>query len=192
MKVKYGAYQTARDGAWQCLIDNEIDALPVDLMKIARNAGIKVLRNSVARVLTGARNGISQLIDDRWVLVYEDEDTPPGRQRFTQAHEFGHIFLGHELIAGAPHYRTFDLDKPEVESEADVFAARLLAPACVLWGLGVREASEITTLCGMSLAAANIRAQRMGELYRRDMFLAHPLERQVFEQFKGFIEDHKA
>ena len=34
-------------------------------------------------------------------------------------------------------------------------------------------------------------AEQMEELYRRGMFLSHPMERKVFEQFKGFIDSHK-
>ena len=182
----YGIYKDVRNAAWQCLIDYNITALPVDLLKIANMAGIKVLKNSEVGELSGGESGICLLDGNTWYLVYDDEATV-GRRRFTIAHEFGHIFLGHELLAGY-HGRTFNTDKPQSEKEADMFAARLLAPACVLWGLDLHTWDEIAQVCNISMAAAKIRAERMALLYGRQKFLTDPLEREVYEQFKGYIE----
>ena len=97
-------------------------------------------------------------------------------------HELGHYLLGH-------------LDNGEITSEneeaADRFAADVLMPACVLWRLNLHTAQEIADLCNVSMQAAKIRAKRMEVLYDRNMFLSHPLERQVFNQFKDFINQNK-
>ena len=77
------------------------------------------------------------------------------------------------------------------ESQADVFAARLLSPACVLWGLNLRTAKEITDICKMSIAEAKKRTQRMKVLYKRQKFLTSPLERKLYEQFIDYIELNK-
>jgi len=61
-----------------------------------------------------------------------------------------------------------------------VFASRFLAPACVLWGLNVHTAADIARFCEISKEAAEIRAKRMAELYKRNMFLTSPLERRVY------------
>jgi len=185
----YGIYKNVRNASWQCLIDYKIAALPVDLLKIASEAGIKILKNSEVGELSGGESGICLLDGDIWYLVYDDEATV-GRRRFTIAHEFGHIFLGHELLTGY-HGRTFNADKPQSEKEADMFAARLLAPACVLWGLDLHTGDEIAQVCNISMAAAKIRAERMALLYGRQKFLTDPLERKVYEQFKGYIERTK-
>lgn len=55
-----------------------------------------------------------------------------------------------------------------VEQAANVFASRLLAPACVLWGCGVHTPEQIAALCSISLPAARFRAARMAELYERE------------------------
>lgn len=71
-----------------------------------------------------------------------------------------------------------------------MFASRLLAPACVLWGLNFHTAEEIAKVCNISITAAQIRAERMDMLYKRNKFLISPLERKVYEQLKGFIDKH--
>lgn len=81
-------------------------------------------------------------------------------------------------------------DAPE-EQAANQFAARLLAPACVLWALGVHTAEDIMELCHISRQAAQFRAKRMEELYRRDKFLTSPLERKVYQRFQPFIQEYR-
>lgn len=187
-KLIYGIYKNVRDAAWKCLIDFNITSLPVDLLDVAGKAGIKVIKNGDVRILSSNEIGkcIYDYEENKWYLIYDDECTS-GRRRFTIAHELGHIFLGHELIY-SEYERTFSTHKTQPESEADMFASRLLAPACVLWALDVRSAEEIASLCDISQAASQIRAKRMQELYKRNKFLTTKGEQQVYEQFKCFIE----
>lgn len=185
----YGIYKNVRDAAWACLIDHQITELPVDLLKITNNSGIVILKNSEVCKLSGCENGASVLDGDTWYLIYDDEATL-GRRRFTIAHELGHIFLGHELLNGY-HGRSFNTDKPQSEREADMFAARLLSPACVLWALDLHTAEEIAKVCETSIAASKIRAERMKVLYERQKFLSSPAEKRVYEQFKPFIDGAK-
>lgn len=186
----YGKYKNARDAAWRCLIDYNITELPVRPSLIADAAGIKVIENSLVHELTPHESGASIFDGSQWYIIFDDENTNQ-RCRFTIAHELGHIFLGHELVKGY-HARTFDITKPAVEQEADVFASRLLAPACVLWALNVRTSAEIAALCDISQAAAQIRAERMAILYPRNRFLTSPLERTVYKNFSGYIQKKKA
>lgn len=187
MQGSYGLYKKVRNASWQILIDNKITALPVDVVAIAAQNDIVILKNSVAHELRENEDGVSILDSDIWYIIYNDSAESMWRKRFTIAHEFGHIFLGHPLIAGY-HRRTKDGEKPLVESEADMFAARLLCPACVLWGLNLHTADEISNVCQVSKESAKIRANRMEELYRRDKFLTSPVEKELFKQFECFIE----
>lgn len=92
-------------------------------------------------------------------------------------------------------------DKPEYEYEAERFAIDVLAPACVLWGLKIRDPEEIASLCNISVTSARIRAERMELLYKREQdflkirghscFLQSPLERKVYQQYQRFIEKNK-
>ena len=129
------------------------------------------------------------MIGDAMYIVIR-EGMNPGRTRFTVAHELGHILLGHVGKHSLVNREPSASDNP-MEREANVFASRLLAPACVLWGCGAKTPDEIAELCNISRRAAEIRAARMEELLRRDKFLASPLERQVYEQFLPFIESRR-
>lgn len=185
----YGKYKNVRNAAWQCLIDFDICKLPVDVIKIAKSLGVKVVKNSIAKRLKSGESGATVIQNEQWYIVYDDTQIKQ-RCRFTIAHELGHILLGHTLTSSR-YTRTFDTSKPEEETEADMFSARLLAPACVLWALDLHTPTDIAQLCGISHSAAENRSARMEILYRRNKFLAHPLERQVYRNFEEFINKQK-
>ena len=184
----YNKYKEVRNAAWQVLIDNNISELPVPLSQIAKNNDIVIVKNSEADMLDTGESGKSILEGGKWYIVYNDTENH-GRRRFTIAHELGHIFLGHELKG--VHRRTFAKVRPQEEVDADSFAVRLLAPACVLWGLNLHTAAEIAETCGLSRAAAEHRAKRMEVLYERDKFLTSPIERKVYENFKNYIKKYE-
>ena len=187
----YGKYRGVRDAAWQCLIDYNVKELPVQIIDIAKKANVKVSRNSKAHWLKPKESGASfyRYDKEQWYIVYNDKEPIP-RCKFTVAHELGHIYLGHTTKDGK-HARTFDITKTEEETEADMFAARLLAPACVLWALDLHTPKEISRICDISQQAAEVRAERMKVLYERDKFLLSPLERQVYKNFEKFINKQK-
>ena len=183
----YGIYQNVRDSAWRCLTDFQIVRLPVDVLAIARAAGIHVVKNSDIGLLRQGESGKTYCNGSHWTIVYDDSN-PISKSRYTIAHELGHIFLGHSLS----HARYLDspvrAGKPPTEDQSDFFARRLLCPACVLWGLRLHTAQEIAQICGVDLAVAEERAQRMRVLYKRNKFLTSPLEQTVFEQFQPYIQ----
>lgn len=125
-------------------------------------------------------------------VILFDEEKLPQRIKFTIAHEVGHIILGHVEPGNCTiaNREPRPGDAPE-EQTANQFAARLLAPACVLWGLNVHTPEEIMQLCRISRQAAEFRALRMDELYRRNKFLVSPIERAVYEQFQPFIRESR-
>lgn len=188
----YGIYKNVRDASWQCLIDYLISALPVDVLKIANAAGITVRKNSDVGMLAGGESGKSVFDTERdeWYIIYDDE-TSKARRRLIIAHELGHIFLGHELLGDSPR-RTFE-KSPDFESQADAFAIRLLAPACVLKELDKHTPEEIAALCGIPGPEAEKRAERMKELYKRNRFYTDKgnLEKKVYSQFEGYINNAK-
>lgn len=155
------------------------------LTPIVKEMGIKVIKDSNIHELKPNESGVSIFDGNFWYIVYNDNEGRK-RNRFTIAHELGHILLGHELKDGY-YARSKTVMKPLLESEADTFAVRLLAPACVLWGLNVHSAEEIAELCDISYSAAKIREERMRVLYQRNKFLTSSLEKQVFRKFEPFI-----
>ncbi len=186
--MDYKNYKFARDLAWKILIHEQICALPVSMSGLCRQMGIDVKYDNKVQLDDGC-DGMALKKGDHYVIVVR-RDNPPQRQRFTMAHELGHILAGdvgrYKLVTREPS----PMDNP-IETRANVFASRILAPACVLWGVGAKSAADIAKLCDISETAAAFRWQRMQLLYAREKFLTSPLERQVFEQFRPYIEKNK-
>lgn len=187
--INYGKYKNVRNAAWQVLIDYNVNKLPIKVTDIVKKSNIKLLNNSDCKFLKNNQLGVSIHIDNDWYIIIDDT-MKIERIRFTIAHELGHIFLGHESLLHRTPNSIF-IEKPEEETEADMFAARLLAPACVLWGLDLHTPEEIAKVCNISYTAAIYRANRMEILYKRNMFLTSNLEKQVYSNFSEFIKNHK-
>ncbi len=183
--LHYTDYQNARDMTWKLLIDMDIRELPIKPGEICKELGIQMKYYTP----TDENDGMSFVAQQVPVIMVSNE-IPLHRQRFTAAHELGHILLGHvgryELVNREPTTK----DNP-IEQEANVFASRLLAPACVLWGCGAKTPEQIAELCDISHQAAQFRAERMELLYQRNRFLISPLERHVYRQFADYIAAHQ-
>lgn len=187
----YGRYKSIRDSAWQCLADFEISKLPVDTKMLARKAGIVVLRNSMHHSLKNNELARSLFDGKTWIVVYDDSQEKD-MVRFLIAHELGHIFLGHAITNEKySQYKEFQ-KKPRLEVQADMFAMRLLCPACVLHSLNATDTDEISRLCNVPTKIAAYRHERMRVLNTRNKFLTSPLEQQVYKQFESFISDMKS
>lgn len=185
--MNYQDYKDARDASWRILIDCKVTELPVRISGVCRALGVSVRRYTPAE--RDNNDGMSTVVGGAPTIMVSSL-TIPARQRFTCAHELGHIILGHvgryDLVCREPEPG----DNP-IEQAANVFASRLLAPACVLWGCGVQSAEDIERLCDISRAAADFRWDRMQELYRRKRFLTSPLEQLVYDQFADYIKGHR-
>lgn len=175
--MNYNDYKKARNASWKCLIDCGINQIPIGLSQICRHYGIRIVKNCNLQqnALASSEHGKSTNISGKYYIIVRDTDPLPV-QRYTIAHEIGHILLGDN----------------STEYEAERFAIGILAPACVLWGLGLQSPEDIAKVCNISIKAATIRAQRMKTLYERDKFLTSPLEQKVFEQFKDYIDSKTA
>lgn len=186
--MDYKKYQNARNAAWKILIDNDISELPVPIIKICNKLHITVKYNE--KLTDNINSGQSTIIKDKAYIMIAP-DCNPQRRRFTVAHELGHIILGHvgkyRLINREP-----DTSDNPIEQAANVFASRLLAPACILWGCRISSAKEIARICNISLTAARYRYMRYQILLKRNKFLTSPLEREVYHQFNNFILQHQS
>ena len=182
--MEYSRYKVSRDLAWQVLLHENVTRLPVMVGQLCIGMGIIVQYCKSE----DNRDGFSTTIDGQPV-IFVNRTCTRARQRFTAAHELRHILLGHvgkyQLVNREPSPE----DNP-IEHEANVFASRLLAPACVLWGCGVFTADGIAQLCEISHQSAKFRAERMERLYARNKFLSSPIEREVYERFLPFIREN--
>lgn len=190
----YNSYKQSRDKAWKCLIDCNITALPVKLNAISRKYNVKIKDNENINILKDNQLGCVALINDELYIVL-DRTVSIQRQRYTMAHELGHIVLEHTLRSSL---LLRDTDREDIlvftdtqEYQAERFAMNLLAPACVLWGLNIHKAEDIAKICNISMNTAKKRAERMRTLYKRSKFLTSDLEKQVYQHFEKFIEENK-
>lgn len=184
--MNYRKYKESRNLAWRILVGEGVTKLPVDIVQLCRNMGIRVQYYSST---VDGDDGYCTILFGR-PRIFVRKECSPERQRFTIAHELGHILLGHvgqyNLVNREPNAK----DNP-IEQEANVFASRILAPACVLWALDARTPEQIAQICRISHQAASFRAKRMAILFERDRFLTSSIERQVYEQFSSFIEEER-
>ena len=189
----YTDYKISRDLAWEILIREKIIELPVSMVGLCRQMGVDIRRSTLKP------GGYTTLIDNCPTIIVHGDD-PSVRQRFTAAHELGHILMGHTDKYHVAYRDPSPTDDPK-EQAVNVFAARLLAPAIVLRDLGVTNAEQIAEICKISQTAAEYRMDRLQDLYDREKrflidrgrscFGMSPLERKVERQFRKYIKSHR-
>ena len=153
----------------QILLDCGVDRLPVGLGPVCARLGVRLYSYSQGYELIRRLGLAGQIHDsdgflfqaDGVSLIFYNQSRPLCRQRFTVAHELGHLALGH---SSPLLHRTAGRPVSPAERAANSFAADLLSPPCVLGALGVASAPQIARLCRISTQAA---ACRMDQLRRR-------------------------
>ena len=190
----YHYYKEARNKAWEMLLACGIKSLPVNLGDIADHYNLKIILYSETNltqlfkedVLHGDGFVIKNRLEKQ--IFINDAIHNRNRRRFTLAHEIGHAVLDHDL--SVLNFRNSEIDSQTdiQEVQANVFARDILMPATVLAALNIHTPEQIMKLCHISYESARIRAERMKELYQRNMFNRHPLERAVRKQFDPFIQ----
>ncbi len=197
-------YKDARNATWSLLIKHGIDKLPVDVMAICKAEHIPVFTYRTGRNFIEKLNLEEHIADNDAFsvcgMIFYDDTKPPRRQRFSIAHELGHIILHTDFLSRVCWRSSTECNDP-MEAEANIFASRLLAPLCVLQYLNVNSAKDISELCDISYSAARNRYARLCDIRKRNSvrlheknhgtFLLSPLERKVTENFMNFIEENK-
>lgn len=178
----YDNYKRGRDMSWEVLIKSSISTLPVALDKVAKTYGIKItsFKNAdKSKMADRYRNKdvFADVVDGVKTVFVNNEIADKGSVRFSMAKGIGICLLSDD----------FKYMNKNTEYEAGIFARDLLMPAVVLYGMNVRTAEDIEKICGVSYRAAELRAERMAELYGRRRFNTHPLEQKVWKLFENFI-----
>lgn len=205
MSSTYRQYQEARDTAWRALLRMREKRLPVDPEALAVLLGVEIhpfpdpKENGRLWTLANQVRGVcvSLRVRGAWHMFAREGALDDSRRRFAVAHELGHLLLGTKTRSLAPGVRCFDsgdnqgdlIEDPQnmTDYAADIFAIRLLAPACLLHEMGVDTPGGIMALCGLPPRAAALRAERMALLNRRNVFYTNPLERQVRDAFQPYL-----
>ena len=171
-------YFNIRDLAWTLLIECDISELPVDLNKIAALKGWIIMSETMydetieneieLRRITVKGKPIN-------IIVYK-ETANRYRLRFGIAHEMGHIILEHLGLTGT-----------QLETEANMFAARLLVPRVAIEGLQLKTEEEIMKACDVSAEVARFRLKSHADIMARGKFLSSKLEQKLYEQLESFF-----
>ncbi len=126
---------------------------PVPLLKIAEDyMGCEVRLDDMGDV-----DGLCIPLPDP--IIYINSRHCKARQRFSLAHEIGHLALRHQ-----PE----QIGRWEIEREANIFAGELLLPVLSVKRLACRmDYFDLAALFGVSTAAAQIRLNVLGLTPRR-------------------------
>lgn len=100
------------------------------------------------------------IMNDRYLILCNQstaDNNNVGRQRWTAGHEIGHVICNHHTISAYEKLSENSLlqtTNPEYESEADYFAATLLAPFPLFKLLNIKSAIDIQNTFGLSAEAS--------------------------------------
>lgn len=147
---------------------------PVDVGKVAKRLGIDLYREEFVEEIDGL---YLRLPDAPPVIAINSSYLkPPGRQRFTAAHEIAHHLLCRNIISKS---RLFYIDsvktrKTVLERACDRFAALLLMPESIVrqWfeELSANRENRVAIMSerfGVSPGAMRVRLRELGLPYRK-------------------------
>jgi hypothetical protein len=94
-----------------------------------------------------------------YYYVVVNSSIPQVRQRFTVAHELGHLVLGHRFSGLGDRHRTFTAEKL-----ANIYASELLAPTDRLWRQIRVYGQDIRFLARVNVVSLDVMNRRWMEL----------------------------
>ena len=187
VKVSNKNYLRVKKLAKDFIIRNKISILPVDVLQIAQQNNWLVIPysrinqeiNKIYEDIIYTDWGFTIYVNGRYFIFYDDS-IKIASQRFTIAHEMGHIVLSH-----------FESNYRQIEMEANMFAARVLMPLSILEICNIYSVEEIKMLCGVSYSAAKIRLEKLQQQRRQKYNLIDPKDVIINKQFKTFVNEYK-
>lgn len=148
-----------------------IRTVPVPLEKVGEHFGAKIRYAPLDEELSGII-----FIRDAVPIIGINAIHHPNRQRFTLAHEFGHLVLHKHLITSMVHVDKklpfFMRDAKsasgtdKIEIEANQFAAELLMPQAILLNEIQREAFDIDDEAPLEQLARKFRVSKQAMGHR--------------------------
>jgi Zn-dependent peptidase ImmA (M78 family) len=146
---------------------DDASPVPCALTLVEERAGLPVIVGSLPDGLAGAlwRNGVGSIV---WV----NGDQAVVRQRFTIAHELGHVCCDHGGTAVDTDATISGQTRDPREVQANAFAAELLAPSAGVRALvghdpNLEDVVRLAARYGISTIAALYRCSTLGLLSRR-------------------------
>ncbi len=140
---------------------NEDNKSVIDVVNIANRLGFDVSQAKFDGDISGMVKNSKEVKQ-----IFINNQDIPSKQRFTLAHEIGHILLHHDNLDedfDVVDYRNNGISNRK-ESEADSFAASLLMPkerAKNVWAF-YEDVDDFAEEFGVSKMAASIRLRNLG------------------------------
>lgn len=177
------------------LEDRDVRSVPIDVFGLARKLNIKykflseslLKRNKSLYTLNFSDINAAQHYDkenNRVALLINDIGNYYNNQRFSMAHEIGHIVLGH------------DVQSETNEAEANFFANQLLVPSALLLNLSSQELDNenLTAIFGVShdtlnIAIRNVRKRKAKfnkEYYEYEKIVINLLNDSLIDKIKKY------
>lgn len=106
------------------------------------------------------------IMQNRYLILCNhstDDNNNLGRQRWTCGHEIGHIICNHLTISAyekLSENSLLQISDPTYESEADYFAATILAPFPLFKVLDIRSKKDVQRVFGLSNEASAYRYEQ--------------------------------
>jgi len=130
------------------------DAIP-NLTELLENRGIKVIYLNLPESVSGVSCFIERSGHGRIPVIVVNKQITPERQRFTLAHELGHLLL--------------DVIDENKEDICDRFASSLLMPKQILWetlgrhrqSISIAELISLKKMFGVSILAIVVRCSKI-------------------------------
>lgn len=167
----YEKYKDARNLAWNILINYKLYSFPIDIIKLAKQLNIQVYKTNDLPNDIYAFNATK---NKKKIICYKDSGNL-NTNRFTIAHEIGHILLKHNNNI-----------KIYKEEQANIFASRLLSPLCIIKHYNFTKTTEISKFFGLSEESAEIRLNRFKTIVTRNKFLSNELEKEYYNNYCNF------
>lgn len=185
MLTSDGRYEEIKNTVADLIERLVIITFPLDIFDICRQLGIKLVRYSDIPISQRStlKLGSEDALHVLWELskgvfeytIYYNDDLPAQRTRFSLVHEIAHIILG--------HLEHSDL----AESEANFFAAYLLAPPPLIDYLKISDYTELAVKFNLSYTCAFNSMQRYIKWKSYGSNVIKPYERKIIEAFKTIL-----
>lgn len=150
--------------------------------EISRMRHLKIFQGIDVEVETKTKKGFTIFRDGEAVIVY-DEKLALDDRNFTILHEFGHIYLRHTGIGILGMDNDSRIMKIQ-ESEADAFAAEIMAPIPVLKKCRFKSFSDIESFGLIYGERAKLQFAEMQEALKDESTL---FEERIAEKYKELI-----
>lgn len=162
--------QVALDIGWDENFPIDPVVVASEIMMVSRDNGEEIpiiMEGEPLSQESGYAEFVEDLIfGDHFRCVYNIHESNT-RQRFTQAHELGHVMLGHVYEGSSPRRDArFDGSTDYKERDANIFSAELLMPEKYVRHQASRitDISKLASFFGVSPWAIRIRLERLGIL----------------------------